>query len=742
MRLACILQKVSHLALLCTLCFFFFFLAILRFFFLSHARRTLGSESEAPPRQFTIPLVDKTTKRMADLQTSITVINPVDGKRYKMNLKGDVSRLTIRKLKSYLVTSSGLQVEEQVLKYNGVDLGDEVFCSEVGIGAGSTLTVERRGGHSEPFIASPQRHALEMETLDQQRAVLQTERIRRDEEFKRQQQSLAASLAQAEKRRLDLERERQEKEFELRRLKELEDAAEKERQRVNAVRQAEAERESLRARDLEARKNQLHAERNAQRQLEMQKLENERKKMLLAQQRAEYEAERQRLERERREHHERRLRHELEIREKEVELERQKLEADRQLKELQIERLIADEHRDAEFRRAARHDPSTMQSVVRSREPTHLGIAPPPRSSPAINISSAGATPRTSALADKQAELDRLRQQRDALEDAQRDEATQLQAAAERDAAARRQAAGYSTGADIPIPATAQDSRQLASENLAVLAQELGVPRLDLDDNNTCVVSVDDKYTLLVTYDAATERLYLYSTLTTFIPKDPQIKLRLYELLLEGSLLGRDMCGGGVGASLKNDFVLMSTSIYLPKAQPTSLKSVVPLFVDSLIKWRNRVRDFLRAEDIVTADNVSESGAQGGGSSTLPEYPMVGIEVTDGVAINGVHTTYSDGVVVVNVKGPAHRAGILPNDFIRAVNGRRITSLRDFQDVVKSLRPHAQVPFAIDRAGTQLMISVLVGSTNVKPGEGKYKTSVRLGTEVTGTPGFRGSSPK
>jgi hypothetical protein len=350
-------------------------------------------------------------------------------------------------------------------------------------------------------------------------------------------------------------------------------------------------------------------------------------------------------------------------------------------------------------------------------------------------------TPRAQSLADKQAELDRLRQQRDALEETQRDEATRLQAAAERDMGMRRQAAGLSESA-APNGDAFLDSRLLASENLAVLAQELGVPRLDLDDNNTCVVSVDDKYTLLVTFDAATERLYLYSTLTTFIPKDPQVKLKLYELLLEGSLLGRDMCGGGVGASLKNDFVLMSTSIYLPKAQPTSLKSVVPLFVESLIRWRSRVREFLRSEDIVTADASDVGAPTGTSASDLPEYPMVGIEVTDGVTINGAHTTYSDGVVVVNVKGPAQRAGILPNDFIRGVNGRRITSLRDFQEVVKSLRPHAQVPFAVDRAGTQLMISVLVGSTNVKPGEGKYKTNVRLGTEVTGVPGFRAASPK
>jgi cytoplasmic iron level regulating protein YaaA (DUF328/UPF0246 family) len=65
------------------------------------------------------------------------------------------------------------------------------------------------------------------------------------------------------------------------------------------------------------------------------------------------------------------------------------------------------------------------------------------------------------------------------------------------------------------------------------------------------------------------------------VPRSPDTKLRLYEFLLEGALLGRDMCGGGVGLSLKNDFVLMSTSIFLPLAAPTALKAITPRFVDA-----------------------------------------------------------------------------------------------------------------------------------------------------------------
>eukprot|EP00756_Hemistasia_phaeocysticola_P060159 Hpha_TRINITY_DN3785_c0_g1::TRINITY_DN3785_c0_g1_i1::g.23878::m.23878 len=80
---------------------------------------------------------------------------------------------------------------------------------------------------------------------------------------------------------------------------------------------------------------------------------------------------------------------------------------------------------------------------------------------------------------------------------------------------------------------------QLARLNLAEFGQELGVQHeLDFDENMTCVVGVEQKYTILLTYDQATERLYVYSTLLTYLPRDEKLRLRLFEALLEGALLG------------------------------------------------------------------------------------------------------------------------------------------------------------------------------------------------------------
>ena len=718
------------------------------------------------------------------MSSVVTVINPVEGKRYKMSMKGEVSRLTVRKIKKYLANSCGIPSEEQTLKYNGVELGDDVLGGEVGLTSGSTLTVERKGPNDQPFIGSPAKQALEMETLDQQRAMLQHERMRREEEFRRHQETLQGSISQAEMRRRDLMREKQEKEEELRRLQELEEAAEKERERLAEYRKQEAEREAMRARDLEARKEQLSRERALQRQLEMQKLENERKKMLLQQQQAEYEAEKARVERERKEHQERIKRQELAIREKEVEMERAHVEAQRARRELEAEKAVLQQQRSAESHRLTHERSVEAQRLHEAVNSSHSNHHTPHTTDLHVRSNRSTSTPisngmnntRSSSIADKERELERLRQQKTELEQSLHyEKELERQIAIERSHLQGRSREGSpdappAAASHIPIitpragdtSGKGTDARALALENLGQLAQDLGVRSLQLDDNNTCVVSVEEKYTLLITFDASTERLYIYSTLATFIPANPDVKLRLYEFLMEGALLGRDMCGGGVGASLKNDFILMSTSIYLPSSSTSALRTIAPLFVESLVKWRARVKDLLASEDFGMATSEAQSSSrprhpispqpqddhgyrkserasntrhispsrQESHIDTGAEYPMVGIEVTDGVTVDGVHSKYDDGVVVVSAKGPAARAGILPNDYIRAVNGRPVNSLRTFQTVIGNLRPHTTVPFSLDRAGAHLVVSVLVGSSQNRPGESKYKNIVRVNSDA------------
>lgn len=70
---------------------------------------------------------------------------------------------------------------------------------------------------------------------------------------------------------------------------------------------------------------------------------------------------------------------------------------------------------------------------------------------------------------------------------------------------------------------------------------------------NACLSEYRGKYSgstksqqvnVLITFDPETHRLHVYGTLLTYFPEDPAVRLALYERLLDGALLGKDMCGG------------------------------------------------------------------------------------------------------------------------------------------------------------------------------------------------------
>ncbi|EKG04229.1 hypothetical protein TCSYLVIO_004710 [Trypanosoma cruzi] len=136
------------------------------------------------------------------------------------------------------------------------------------------------------------------------------------------------------------------------------------------------------------------------------------------------------------------------------------------------------------------------------------------------------------------------------------------------------------------------DLLQNAKSNLQELSEELGVS-LQFDMNLTCVIGTDERHTVLVTFDHATERLYVYSTLLTQLPVDAAVRVKLYELLLEGSLLGREVCGGGIGMSLQSGIVLLSTSIPLRNCSTSALKDIMPSFVETLGRWRSLINELL-----------------------------------------------------------------------------------------------------------------------------------------------------
>ena len=50
-----------------------------------------------------------------------------------------------------------------------------------------------------------------------------------------------------------------------------------------------------------------------------------------------------------------------------------------------------------------------------------------------------------------------------------------------------------------------------AIENLKEFGKELGLEGLEFDENNTCILGIDDQFSMHLTYEPNSDRLYLYS---------------------------------------------------------------------------------------------------------------------------------------------------------------------------------------------------------------------------------------
>lgn len=154
-----------------------------------------------------------------------------------------------------------------------------------------------------------------------------------------------------------------------------------------------------------------------------------------------------------------------------------------------------------------------------------------------------------------------------------------------------------------------------AKENLKEFGKELNLEGLEFDENNTCILGIDDEFSLHLTYEPNSKRLYLYSPLLDGLPKDDKTLLRLYERLLEGSLLGGQMAGGGVGVAVKEELILIHCTLDMEHAASNVLRAFAPLYVETVEKWRK-----ICAE--VSQGRESADSSKGGAKLDAPPSPM------------------------------------------------------------------------------------------------------------------------
>jgi hypothetical protein len=151
-----------------------------------------------------------------------------------------------------------------------------------------------------------------------------------------------------------------------------------------------------------------------------------------------------------------------------------------------------------------------------------------------------------------------------------------------------------------------------AKENLKEFGKELNLEGLQFDENNTCILGIDDEFSLHLTYEPNSKRLYLYSPLLDGLPRDDKARLRLYERLLEGSMLGGQMAGGGVGVAVKEELILMHCTIDMEHAVSSALRAFAPLYVETVEKWRKICQEICEGRDDASKTEAPTPTTPGG----------------------------------------------------------------------------------------------------------------------------------
>ncbi len=146
-----------------------------------------------------------------------------------------------------------------------------------------------------------------------------------------------------------------------------------------------------------------------------------------------------------------------------------------------------------------------------------------------------------------------------------------------------------------------------AKANLKEFAKELNL-ELIFDENHTCILGIDNTFSLHLTYEPNSDRLYLYSPILDGLPKDDKTRLKLYEILLEGSMLGGQMAGGGIGVAVPEELILMHCVLEMGVGTDTaSLRRFAPLFVEAVEKWRAKAKNIIEGREVESSSKDSSA---------------------------------------------------------------------------------------------------------------------------------------
>jgi hypothetical protein len=132
-----------------------------------------------------------------------------------------------------------------------------------------------------------------------------------------------------------------------------------------------------------------------------------------------------------------------------------------------------------------------------------------------------------------------------------------------------------------------RDLTQDAYEALKSLATALGLAELEFDDNNECVITLDERVVVAMALDLDTQSIVLSIPLG-YLPQNAQRESLMFRLLA-GNHYWALTEGGTLGVDESTDLINLTYLAPLPLAEPAQFVIIVGRLVSAANYWLDKI---------------------------------------------------------------------------------------------------------------------------------------------------------
>ena len=135
----------------------------------------------------------------------------------------------------------------------------------------------------------------------------------------------------------------------------------------------------------------------------------------------------------------------------------------------------------------------------------------------------------------------------------------------------------------------------------AELGQQLGMAELALDENNHCILNIDDGNDIHLEYLESEDLLLMVSALP---PVEEKHQAVIYGTMLQGNYLWQDTYGATLAIHPETDAIIIEHKMRIDTIEPGSLQEHIA-GLDTLTRaWEERIGDIIAKQDTSASDTA------------------------------------------------------------------------------------------------------------------------------------------